>query len=79
MGYRSRGSAGLKRNGGRAGASAFDDDGTEADAVGTKLELARAYIDIGDVDGARGMLEEVCQEGTEAQQAQARELLDGLR
>ncbi|WP_277612828.1 FimV/HubP family polar landmark protein [Alkalisalibacterium limincola] len=47
--------------------------------MGTKLELARAYIDIGDVDGARGMLEEVCQEGTEAQQAQARELLDGLR
>jgi pilus assembly protein FimV len=48
------------------------------DAVGTKLELARAYLDIGDVEGARGMLEEVTLEGTPGQQAEARRLLDEI-
>lgn len=57
----------------------FDLEDGDGDSVGTKLELARAYIDIGDLDGARSMLEEVRDEGTPAQQAQARELLDGLR
>ncbi len=46
--------------------------------VGTKLDLARAYLDMGDPDGARGILEEVMQEGNDNQQADARALLDGL-
>jgi pilus assembly protein FimV len=50
----------------------------EVDEVGTKLDLARAYIDMGDPDGARSILEEVVEEGDEAQQAEARELLDSL-
>ena len=50
----------------------------EMDEVGTKLDLARAYIDMGDPDGARSILEEVAAEGDEAQQQEARELLDSL-
>jgi pilus assembly protein FimV len=46
--------------------------------VGTKLDLARAYLDMGDPDGARSILEEVVEEGDDAQQKEARELLDGL-
>jgi pilus assembly protein FimV len=50
----------------------------EMDEVGTKLDLARAYIDMGDPDGARSILEEVAAEGDERQQEEARELLDSL-
>ena len=50
----------------------------EMDEVGTKLDLARAYIDMGDPDGARSILEEVASEGDEKQQEEARELLDSL-
>src|SRR5690606_10211079 len=51
---------------------------SEMDEVGTKLDLARAYIDMGDPDGARSILEEVVGEGDEAQRDEARELLDSL-
>ncbi len=52
----------------------------EADeAASTKLELARAYLDMGDVEGARGMLEEVIGEGNPGQRAEARRLLDDIR
>ncbi len=50
----------------------------ELSEVGTKLDLARAYMDMGDPDGARGILEEVIAEGDESQQADARELLEAL-
>ena len=46
--------------------------------VGTKLDLARAYIDMGDPAGARGILEEVLDEGDEGQRQQAQQLLDTL-
>jgi len=49
------------------------------DAAATKLELARAYLDMGDVEGARGMLEEVTGEGNAAQRSEARTLLDSIR
>ncbi len=45
------------------------------DAVGTKLDLARAYLEMGDPDGARNMLQEVLEEGSETQKAEARRLL----
>ncbi len=51
---------------------------SDMDEVSTKLDLARAYIDMGDPDGARSILEEVLQEGNEAQQDEARELLGQL-
>ena len=35
--------------------------------VGTKLDLARAYVDMGDPAGARSILEEVLDEGDEVQ------------
>lgn len=49
------------------------------DAAATKLELARAYLDMGDVEGARGMLEEVVGEGNPGQRSEARRLLDEIR
>ena len=45
------------------------------DAIGTKLDLAKAYLDMGDPDGARSMLEEVLAEGAPAQQDEARKLI----
>ncbi|HEY0634150.1 MAG TPA: FimV/HubP family polar landmark protein [Gammaproteobacteria bacterium] len=45
------------------------------DEIGTKLDLAKAYVDMGDAEGARGMLEEVIQEGSDDQKRQAKELL----
>lgn len=46
--------------------------------VGTKLDLARAYVDMGDPAGARSILDEVLEEGDEAQRQQAQQLLDSL-
>lgn len=47
--------------------------------VGTKLDLARAYMDMGDPDGARSILEEVLQEGSISQKQEAERLLDSIR
>ena len=49
--------------------------GAETDPIDSKLDLARAYIDMGDEDGARPVLMDVIKEGGLAQQAEARELL----
>jgi pilus assembly protein FimV len=46
--------------------------------VGTKLDLARAYLDMGDPDGARSILNEVLEEGDPSQRQEARQLLDSL-
>jgi pilus assembly protein FimV len=51
----------------------------EEDAATTKLDLARAYIDMGDEDGAREILTEVLQEGSTDQQQAANELLAKLK
>ncbi|HEY6599988.1 MAG TPA: FimV/HubP family polar landmark protein, partial [Pseudomonadales bacterium] len=51
----------------------------EEDAATTKLDLARAYIDMGDEDGAREILSEVLQEGSNEQQQVANELLSKLK
>ena len=50
----------------------------EADEVGTKLDLARAYIDMDDTDGAKDILQEVISEGSEQQIAEAQQLLESL-
>ena len=47
--------------------------------VGTKLDLARAYMDMGDPDGARSILEEVLQEGNVSQKQEAQRLVDSIR
>lgn len=60
--------------------SRVDDDLLASDdAIGTKLDLAKAYLDMGDPDGARSMLEEVLIEGSEKQKGEARKLLAEIR
>ena len=55
---------------------AFELAGPEASGLDdTRLELAKAYIEIGDTDGARGMLEEVLAEGSPAARSEAERLL----
>jgi len=44
------------------------------DETATKLDLAKAYIDMGDAEGARSILQEVMTEGSDAQKKQAQEL-----
>lgn len=51
---------------------------TGTDEASTKLDLARAYVEMGDVDGARDILEEVALEGNEEQKAEAQDLLKNL-
>mgnify|MGYP006190995171 CR=1 FL=1 len=48
------------------------------DETATKLDLARAYIDMGDTEGARDILDEVIAEGNDGQQQEARELIAKL-
>ena len=50
----------------------------DEEAVDTKLDLARAYIEMGDLEGASSILEEVSQEGSESQMDEARRLLDDM-
>ena len=51
-------------------------DGT--DEASTKLDLARAYIDMGDAEGAKEILNEVVEEGGEAHKSEALSLLEKL-
>ena len=46
--------------------------------VQTKFDLAKAYQEMGDKDGAREILQEVIKEGDPAQQAEAKLLLDSI-
>lgn len=48
------------------------------DEVATKLDLAQAYIDMGDADGARDILNEVVTEGDAGQKSEAKEMLSRL-
>ena len=53
--------------------SAGDQDGVE-----TKLDLARAYVEMGDSEGARNILEEVQKEGSDGQKEEAAKLLSEI-
>jgi len=50
----------------------------DVDEVSTKLDLARAYLDMGDHEGTRGILEEVMAEGNDEQKQEASELIAKL-
>ncbi len=50
----------------------------EGDAIDTKLDLAKAYLDMGDNEGAKNLLEEVASEGNDSQVEAARKLLDDM-
>ncbi|WP_435100055.1 FimV/HubP family polar landmark protein [Arhodomonas sp. AD133] len=54
---------------------ATGDGEEELDEVSTKLDLARAYMDMGDAEGARSLLDEVIEEGDDTQRAEAEGLL----
>jgi pilus assembly protein FimV len=51
---------------------------SDVDETDTKLNLAKAYIELGDRDGARSILDEVVREGSPAQQAEAESLRSQL-
>lgn len=57
---------------------AFDSDYadiTDMDEIETRLDLARAYVEMGDLDAARELLQGVQHQGTRAQQTEARRWL----
>ena len=47
-------------------------------AIPAKLDLARTYIDMGDLLAAKGVLEEVLMKGDETQANEARQLMNSL-
>ncbi|KEQ13103.1 hypothetical protein GZ78_26480 [Endozoicomonas numazuensis] len=59
--------------------SALEDDDldflSDDDEAATKLDLARAYIDMGDNEGARDILQEVLESGTDEQKQEAQALM----
>lgn len=59
--------------------SVDEDEFAGEDGVGTKLDLAKAYLDMGDPEGARSMLEEVLSEGNDSQKGEARRLMAEIR
>jgi pilus assembly protein FimV len=61
-----------------APAPASPGNGARWQEMATKLDLAIAYRDIGDKDGARELLEEVLKDGDAAQVGKARELMSAL-
>lgn len=69
----------LSRNAGRAEeseeAELLDEGSTDPEV---RLDLARAYISMGDREAARVILEEVLEHGTEAQQGEARKMMGEL-
>ena len=48
------------------------------DECATKLDLARAYLDMEDLDGAKELLQEVVSEGNDQQRTDARSLMDSI-
>ena len=54
------------------------DAGDQGQEVATKLDLAKAYQEMGDASGAREILEEVLLEGNSEQRQAAQDLLDQL-
>ncbi|MDA1107920.1 MAG: hypothetical protein O2845_06040 [Proteobacteria bacterium] len=49
------------------------------DEVSTKLDLARAYLDMGDEEGVTSIIAEILEEGNDAQKNEARELMRQVR
>ena len=62
----------------------LDDEAGESDSISdgdeasTQLDLARAYVDMGDSEMARGLLDEVIKSGSDEQKQQAEELIKRL-
>ena len=58
--------------------SELSEEPDKIDEINTKLDLARAYVEMGDEEGARSILDEVLNEGDEVQKSDAQELLGRL-
>jgi len=56
----------------------LDDAMTGEDEMATKLDLAKAYVDMGDDEGARDALNEVISSGNDQQKVEAERLLNQL-
>ncbi|MBD5771909.1 FimV/HubP family polar landmark protein [Marinomonas colpomeniae] len=56
----------------------FDFFDASGDEVATKLDLARAYMDMGDEEGARVILEDVVESGNEKQVAEAQSMMERM-
>jgi pilus assembly protein FimV len=50
----------------------------DTDEISTKLDLARAYLDMGDHDGTRDILDEVLADGNDDQKQEANDLMQKL-
>jgi pilus assembly protein FimV len=72
----------LSRDFGRSNLESTEDEelviAADSNGLSTKLDLARAYLDMGDDDGARQILDEVVAEGSEELRAEARTLLNRI-
>jgi len=55
--------------------SSNTEEQSAADEIATKLDLAKAYVELGDSESAKTILQEVMTDGNADQQRQARELL----
>ena len=53
-------------------------EGALNEEVATKLDLARAYLEMGDIDGAKDVLDEVLEEGSSDQQQEANQMLQKI-
>jgi len=53
-------------------------DLTDMDEFETKIDLAKAYIDMGDVAAAKDVAQEVLEKGTDAQKQEAQAIIDQL-
>ncbi|WP_241674407.1 FimV/HubP family polar landmark protein [Candidatus Methylobacter oryzae] len=54
-------------------------DLTDMDELETKLDLAKAYVDMGDADAAKDIAQEVLEQGNDEQKKAAQALLDELK
>ena len=53
-------------------------DAYSSDEIDTKLDLARAYLEMGDEEGARSILQEVVNEGSDQQKQVAQKIIGGF-
>lgn len=53
-------------------------DLTDMDEVETKLDLAKAYIDMGDSDSAKDIISQVIAKGNDEQKEMAKQLLQEI-
>jgi pilus assembly protein FimV len=56
--------------------SANTEEQSAEDEIATKLDLAKAYVELGDKDSAKSILEDIIAEGNDEQRQQAQEMMN---